>query len=75
MQLQSLLLRGEGVSWDLSAPEIISVDDLILLRKSGEYEELGDIPAEDFRKLAEELLLADSLPEDEKKMVKTLIRD
>ena len=25
MQLQSLLLRGEGVSWDLSAPEIISV--------------------------------------------------
>jgi hypothetical protein len=73
MQLQSMRLHENGNAWDVSAPEIITVDGLIELRRSGEYEETGDISPEEFKQLAEALLAADSLPEDEAGLIRSLI--
>ena len=72
MQLQSLLLRRNGAAWDCSAPELIAVDTLIEIRKSSDYEELGDMASGDFKKLVETLLKADSLPEDHRELVEKL---
>ena len=72
MQLQSLLLRDLAGQWDCSAPEIIAVDTLIDIRKSGEYEELGDMESSEFRELLEKLIAADSLPEDHLELVRKI---
>ncbi len=65
MELQSLLFRsapGEG-AFDLARPEVIGVDDLIELRRSGEYEELGDLPRPALDRALDVLLSSGGLPE------------
>lgn len=72
MQLQSLLLRWNGEIWNCALPELIDVDTLIAIRKSGEFEECGDIPEAEFKALVETLLAAGSLPEDHRELVEKL---
>ena len=58
MNLCSLLLRADGAGspYDLARPERISVDEIIEIRRSGKYRELGDIPAADFHALLKALI-------------------
>ena len=60
-------------AFNLAAPEMISIDDLIALRQSGEYEELGDLPPEVFKSMISSLVAAATLPEEDIKLLKTLI--
>ena len=49
-------------AFNLAAPEMISIDDLIALRQSGEYEELGDLPPDVFKSMISSLVAAAALP-------------
>ena len=75
MALQSLRFWSASPEspFDLGAPERISADELIALRNSGNYEELGDLPPELFRKMVETLIAAGSLPQEELKLLRSLI--
>lgn len=46
MNLQSMAIPGTEETFDCAHPAFITIDDLIALRKSGQFEELGDVPAE-----------------------------
>ena len=59
--------------FDLAAPEMISIDDLIALRQSGEYEELGDLPSEVFKSMVKALLEGGSFSEEDKKLLNSLL--
>lgn len=60
-------------AFNLAAPEMISIDDLIALRQSGEYEELGDLPPDVFKSMISSLVAAAALPEEDIKLLKSLI--
>ena len=59
--------------FDLAAPEMISIDDLIALRQSGDYEELGDLPAEVFKSMVRALLEGGAFSDEDKKLLESLI--
>jgi hypothetical protein len=59
--------------FNLAAPEIITIDELIALRQSGDYEELGDLPPEIFKSMVSSLIAAGTLPEEDVNLLKTLI--
>ena len=72
MQLQSLRLHQRAGEWDCRAPELLAVDTLIEIRKSGEYEELGDMESDEFKVLLDKLIAAGSLPEDHLELVRKI---
>ena len=59
--------------FNLGAPEMISIDELIALRQSGNYEDLGDIPPELFKSMVTSLVGAAKLPETDINLLKSLI--
>jgi hypothetical protein len=75
MALLSMRFWSESAeaAFDLGAPEMLPVDELIALRQSGEYEELGDLPPELFTSMISSLLAAGNLPEEDLKLLKTLL--
>ena len=75
MALFSMRFWSESAesAFNLAAPEMISIDDLIELRKSGEYEELGDLPPEIFKSMLSSLIAAAALPEEDIKLLKSLL--
>lgn len=75
MALQSLRFWSESPesAFNLGAPEHISIDELIALRSSGEYEELGDLPVETFKAMVNSLVAGGNFPEDEMKLIKSLL--
>ncbi len=75
MNLCSLLLRseGDGQAYDPARPERISVDEIIEIRRSGKYRELGDIPAEEFGRLLKALLDSGSAAEEDLPFLKALL--
>ncbi len=77
MNLCSLLLHseGDGQSYDLTRPERISVDEIIEIRRSGKYRELGDIPAEEFRKMLKALLDSGSADGEDLPFLEALCRE
>ena len=52
---------------------MISIDDLIALRQSGDYEELGDLPAEVFKSMVRALLEGGAFSDEDKKLLESLI--
>ncbi len=66
---------SETAPFDLGAPERITADELIALRSSGQYEELGDLPPELFRQMAGALLAAGNLPETDRTLIRALIEE
>jgi hypothetical protein len=44
MSLQSMAIPGTDETFDCAHPALISIDDIIAIRKSGTFEELGDVP-------------------------------
>lgn len=77
MNLCSLLLRAEraGSPYDLTRPEKISVDEIIELRKSGKYREMGDIPVGEFRVLLKNFLDAGSPDKEDIPFLEALLRE
>ena len=77
MALESLRFWSvsEAAPFDLGAPERITADELIALRNSGKYEELGDLPPELFRQLAGALAAAGNLPETDRTLIRALIEE
>ena len=75
MALQSLRFWSASPEspFDLGAPERISADELIALRSSGDYEELGDLPPELFKRMIETLTAAGNLPPEELKLLRSLL--
>lgn len=75
MALQSLRFWSDSPdsAFNLGVPEHITIDELISLRASGEYEELGDLPADVFKSMVEALIAGGNFPEDEMKLIKSLI--
>jgi hypothetical protein len=59
--------------FNLAQPEMIPIDDLIPLRQSGEYEELGDLPSETFKAMVNALIGAGNFSEEDLKLLKSLI--
>ncbi len=76
MNLCSLLLSsyGNGKAFDVARPERISVDEIIGIRRSGKYRELGDIPAEDFLTLLKTLLETGAVAEEDRPFLEGLLR-
>ena len=77
MALESLRFwsASEADPFDLGAPERITADELIVLRKSGKYEELGDLPPELFRQMAGALAAAGNLPETDLALIRALLKE
>ena len=77
MALESLRFwsASEADPFDLGAPERITVDELIALRNSGKYEELGDLPPELFRQMAGALAAAGNLPETDLALIRALLKE
>ena len=77
MALESLRFwsASEADPFDLGAPERITADELIALRSSGKYEELGDLPPELFRQLAGALVAAGELPERDLALLRALLEE
>ena len=77
MALESLRFwsASEADPFDLGAPERITADELIALRNSGQYEELGDLPPELFRQLAGALVAAGELPERDLALLRALLEE
>ena len=75
MALVSMRLWSESADapFNLGAPEMIAIDDLIALRKSGEYDELGDLPPEIFKSMVSALIAGGNLSEEDVKLLKTLL--
>lgn len=75
MGLQSLVLRSTGAdaAFDITNPEIITIDAVIELRKSGDYRELGDIPREALEAAVNAIVNANVLSEEETKLVKAVL--
>jgi hypothetical protein len=75
MALLSMRFWSESAeaAFDLAAPEMLTVDELIALRHSGEYEELGDLPAEVFKSMISSLVAAGNFSEEDLKLLKSLI--
>ena len=44
MSLQSMAIPGTDETFDCAHPALISIEDIIAIRKSGTFEELGDVP-------------------------------
>ena len=77
MALESLRLWSASpeAPFDLGAPERITADELIALRNSGKYEELGDLPQELFRQLAGTLATAENLSETDRALIRALVEE
>ena len=77
MALESLRFwsASEADPFDLGAPERITADELIALRSSGKYEELGDLPPELFRQLAGALVAAGELSERDLAPLRALLEE
>ncbi len=66
---------SDTAPFDLGAPERITADELIALRNSGKYEDLGDLPPELFRQLAGALAAAGNLPESDMSLLRALLKE
>ncbi len=66
---------SDTAPFDLGAPERITADELIALRNSGKYEDLGDLPPELFRQLAGALAAAGNLPERDLSLLRALLKE
>ena len=77
MALESLRFwsASDTAPFDLGAPERITADELIALRNSGKYEDLGDLPPELFRQLAGALAVAENLSETDRTLIRALIEE
>ncbi|MBO5958932.1 MAG: hypothetical protein J6Q65_02300 [Lentisphaeria bacterium] len=56
MSLQSMAIPGTAETFDCAHPALISIDDLINLRKSGQFEELGDVPADVLKQILDAVI-------------------
>ena len=59
--------------FNLAQPEMISIDELIALRQTGDYEELGDLPPDTFKAMVNALISAAQFSEEDLKLLKSLI--
>ena len=75
MALLSMRFWSESAEapFNLANPEMITIDDLIALRQSGNYEELGDLPAEVFKSMITSLISSGNFAEEDLKLLKSLI--
>jgi len=74
MQLESLLLTAAApdAPLDLDSLQVVAIDELISLRRSGEYRDLGDLPSDGFQRLLRALLSAPELSEDLRTLLEAL---
>ena len=77
MALESLRFwsASEAAPFDLGAPERITADELITLRNSGKYKDLGDLPPELFRQMAGALAAAGNLSETDRTLIRALLKE
>ena len=75
MALLSMRFWSESAEapFNLANPEMLAIDDLIALRQSGEYEELGDLPPDTFKAMVGALINAAQFSEEDLKLLKSLI--
>ena len=75
MALLSMRFWSESAEapFNLANPEMITIDDLIALRQSGNYEELGDLPEEVFKSMVTSLISSGNFAEEDLKLLKSLI--
>ena len=75
MALLSMRFWSESAEapFNLAQPEMITIDELIALRQSGDYEELGDLPAETFKAMINALVNAANFSDEDLKLLKSLI--
>jgi len=74
MALRSLSVPATADSFDCAHASVIAVDDLIALRKSGGWEELGDVPPEVFQSILNAVIATASLAQEDVDMLKTLLK-
>ena len=72
MALRSLAVPGTEDSFDCAAAAVISVDDLIAMRKSGCWEELGDVPDEVFQSILNAVIASAPLADEDETILKTM---
>ena len=72
MALRSLAVPGTEDSFDCAAAGIMAVDDLIAMRKSGRWEELGDVADEVFQSVLNAVIAAASLAPEDMEILKTM---
>ena len=72
MRLRSLALRRVEGEWDAAHPAELTVDTLIAMRRSGEFDDLGDLAAAERRAVLDRLLALPALPEDDRRLLQSL---
>lgn len=72
MNMDSLLLEGEGETFDIYKIRHISVDEIIAMRKSDKFKELGDLDSEEFVNLLRALLDSNALTHEDIPFVEAL---
>ncbi|MCQ2379101.1 MAG: hypothetical protein MJ016_07860 [Victivallaceae bacterium] len=75
MNLESIVVPGDERHFDAKRPALISIDSLIALRKSGQYEEVGDLDAETLHRELQRLLAGGALTEKAAKLVAAVVRE
>lgn len=75
MNLRSMAVPGSpDGNFDCAVPAMIAIDDIIALRKSGSWRELGDVPPEVFAQILDAVIntAGDRLPENDLRALKAL---
>lgn len=77
MNLQSMAVPGDADgNFDCAGLSPISIDELIALRKSGDYDELGDVPPEVFQAIVKQAveLNREKLPQETVAALENLVQ-
>ena len=72
MRLRSLALRRVDGEWDAAHPAELTVDTLIAMRRSGEFDDLGDVAEAARNAVLDRLLALTALPEDDRRLLQSL---
>ena len=72
MRLRSLALRRVDGEWDAAHPAELTVDTLIAMRRSGEFDDLGDVAEAARNAVLDRLLALPALPEDDRRLLQSL---
>ena len=74
MGMESLILTEKAGTFDVFAPSLLGVDTLIAMRRSGEFDDTGDLPANDVAALIGKLIVSGSVTQEVAKLLQS-VRD
>ena len=72
MGMESLILPEKAGAFDVASPSLLGIDTLIAMRQSGEFEDTGDLPAEEVAALIGEMIVSGGVTREIAGMLKNV---